>query len=44
MSGKPYDPRPGRARRCRSTERMSYSDYLHLERVLDAQRAAVERA
>ena len=25
-------------------ERMSYSDYLHLERVLDAQAAAVERA
>src|SRR3954470_4466002 len=36
MSGKPYDPAQEGAEMS-FKERMSYSDYLHLERVLDAQ-------
>ena len=36
MSGKPYDPAQEGAQMS-FKERMSYSDYLHLERVLDAQ-------
>src|SRR3954470_3089958 len=36
MSGKPYDPAQEGAEMS-FKERMSYSDYLHLERILDAQ-------
>ena len=36
MSGKPYDPAQEGAEMS-FDERMSYGDYLHLERVLDAQ-------
>ena len=36
MSGKPYDPAQEGAQMS-FKERMSYSDYLHLERVLEAQ-------
>jgi tryptophan 2,3-dioxygenase len=37
MSGKPYDPAEGGAQMS-FDGRMSYGDYLHLERVLDAQK------
>ena len=37
MSGKPYDPAQEGAQMS-FAERMSYGDYLHLERVLDAQK------